>query len=65
MISNLGLKFINLVEKNKKNKAIILDNKHITFDSLDLDSNKICNWLLKKKLFNLRCCLYFFRKKFL
>ena len=48
MISNLGLKFINLVEKNKKNKAIILDNKHITFDSLDLDSNKICNWLLKK-----------------
>ena len=30
MISNLGLKFINLVEKNKKNKAIILDNKHIT-----------------------------------
>ncbi len=50
MISNLGLKFIDLTKKIQNNKAFIINNKYITFNSLNRDSDKICNWLLKKNL---------------
>ena len=49
MISNLGLKFIDLTKKIQNNKAFIINNRYITFNSLNRDSDKICNWLLKKK----------------
>jgi hypothetical protein len=50
MISNLGLKFIHLTNKIRNNKALIINNKYTTFNLLNRDSDKICNWLLKKKI---------------
>ena len=48
MINNLGTKFINIASRKKNNKAIILNNESRTFHSLNLESDKICLWLLKK-----------------
>jgi D-alanine--poly(phosphoribitol) ligase subunit 1 len=48
MINNLGTRFIDIANRKKNNKAIILNNKSITFNSLNLSSDKICYWLLKK-----------------
>tara|TARA_Y100000816_G_scaffold120208_1_gene84462 strand:+ start:722 stop:2251 length:1530 start_codon:yes stop_codon:yes gene_type:complete len=48
MINNLGTKFINIASRKKNNKAIILNNESRTFHSLNLESDKICLWLLKR-----------------
>jgi D-alanine--poly(phosphoribitol) ligase subunit 1 len=50
MLNNLGLKFLDLVEKNGKKNAVVINNKKISFNFLNQNSNKICKWLILKGL---------------
>jgi len=48
MIYNLGLRFNSLIKKNRNRVAIIINNKKISFSTLNNQSNRICKWLISK-----------------